>query len=86
MDCDAREHNTITNKNDQKKERITASWIVPNNFQEKKSVKFYYTVVEEESKFWVKQESPEIYIINSSTSFKASLLIVTFFALIMNFL
>ena len=81
-DCDAREANTLTHKNAQKKDRITASWIVPNDIIGQKSVKFYYTVVEEKPKFWVLQESPEI-ILNSSRIFKASLITIGFSIFIM---
>ena len=41
-DCDEQEANTLTHVNADKKERITASWIVPQVSGEKK-VKFYQT-------------------------------------------
>ena len=75
-DCDAQESNTLTHVNADKKERITASWVVPQVSGEKK-VKFYYTVVEEKPKFWVKQESPEIILNSSSNTFSASIMLVS---------
>lgn len=58
-DCDAIEHNTITHVNGQKKTLINATWIAPNDETSVKTgVKFVYTVVEEKSRFWVKQMSP----------------------------
>ena len=56
-DCDAKEHNTITHKNNNKKFRITATWVAPSGEALDKSdvISFHYTIVEEKHRFWAKQ-------------------------------
>ena len=54
MDCDAKEHSTLTHKNANKKSQIDAVWVAPNNASIlKNGIRFHFSVVEEKDRFWV---------------------------------
>ena len=79
MDCDAKEHSSITHVNAQDKQSIKASWISPmNSTVVKTGVKFFYTVVERKDKFWMDQQSETLNFSSGQNSLKFSLALLIF--------